>query len=41
MKINKIVLILAVAALIGGFLLIMNSKLIGVLLFLSKKSKKA
>ena len=35
MKTNKLVLILAIAALIGGFVLIMNSKLIGVLLILA------
>ena len=35
MKTNKLVLILAIAALIGGFVLIMNSKLIGVLRILA------
>ena len=35
MKTNKVILILAIAALIGGFVLIMNSKRIGVLLILA------
>lgn len=35
MKMGKIILILAIAALIGGFLLIMNGKLIGIVLLLA------
>ena len=34
MKINKILLILAVATLIGSFAMIMNGKLFGIVLFL-------